>query len=116
MCSVQNPQYHQSNPLSSSSQSHQFVFGVGEVRLLVAVVMGRPAIGHQEVKDGWVVGDLRASPAHHQGAAVHVLHLHVDGSAAAHWEEDKRTQDGQRGRTEGWRGTEEGENRKNVNV
>lgn len=68
-------------------QSHQFVFGIGEVRLLVAVIVGRPAVGHQEVEDGRVVGDLRSSPAHHQSTAVHMLHLHVDGSAAAYWEE-----------------------------
>lgn len=65
-------------------QSYQFVFGVGEVRLLIAVIMGRPAVGHQEVEDGWVVGDLRVSPANYQSAAVHMLHFHVEGSAAAH--------------------------------
>ncbi|TNN88191.1 hypothetical protein EYF80_001407 [Liparis tanakae] len=26
--------------------SHQFVFGIGEVRLLVAVIVARPAVGH----------------------------------------------------------------------
>lgn len=35
-----------------------------------------------------MVGDLRMSPAHHQSTAVHMLNLHVDGSAAAYWEED----------------------------
>lgn len=66
------------------SQSHQSVSGVGQVRLLVAVVVGRPAVRHQEVQDGWVVGDLGTSPAHHQSTGVDVLHLHVDGGAAAH--------------------------------
>lgn len=36
-----------------------------------------------------MVGDLRTSPAHHQSTAVHMLHLHVNGSAAAYWEEDR---------------------------
>ena len=58
--------------------------GVGEVRLLVAVVVGCPTVGHQEVQDGGVVGDVGMGPAHHQSAAVHVLHLHVVGGAAAH--------------------------------
>lgn len=66
------------------AHSHQFVLGVRQVRLLVAVVVGRPAVGHQEEEDGRVVGDLRTGPADHQGAAVHVLHLHVEGGAAAH--------------------------------
>lgn len=29
----------------------------------------------------------RTSPAHHQSTAVHMLHLHFDGSTAAYWEE-----------------------------
>lgn len=71
------------------SQSYQFVCGRGQVRLLKAVVMRRPAVGNQEEEDGRVIGDLRAIPANNQSAAVHMLHLHVDGGAAAHWE-DKR--------------------------
>lgn len=80
--------------LTHPQQPHQFVLRVGQVCLLVAVVMGRPAVGDQEVEDGRVVGHLRTGPADHQGAAVHMLHLHVDGSAAAHCEEagDQRRQ------------------------
>lgn len=88
---------HQADPpttSSSPSPSHQSVLGVGEVRLLVAVVVGRPAVGHQEVKDGRVVGELRTGPAHHQSTAVDMLHLHVDGSAAACWEEDEEDEEG----------------------
>lgn len=87
---AEHPQPRADRPTTSSShsQSHQFVSGISKVRLLVAVVVGRPAVGHQEVEDGRVVGDLRTSPAHHQSTSVHVLHLHVDGSAAANWEED----------------------------
>lgn len=66
------------------SVSHQLVFGVRKVCLLVTVIVGRPAVRHQEVEDGRVVGDLWTSPAHHQSAAVYVLHLHVNGSAAAY--------------------------------
>lgn len=66
------------------SVSHQFVFGIRKVCLLVTVIMGRPAVRHQEVEDGWVVGDFWTSPAHHQSAAVYMLHLHVNGSAAAY--------------------------------
>lgn len=82
---------------SSPSYSHQFVFGVGQVRLLVAVIMGCPAVGHQEVEDGRVVGDLWTSPAHHQSAAVHMLHLHVDGSTAAYCDTGKSGQERKRG-------------------
>lgn len=45
-----------------------------------------------------MVGDLRTSPADHQSAAVHMLHLHVDGSAAAHWEDEEEKE-----KREGWR-------------
>ncbi len=48
-----------------------------------------PTVRNQEVEDGWVVGDLRTSPAHHQRTAVHMLHLHVNGSAAAYWKDDR---------------------------
>lgn len=92
---------YQANPPTtgcSPSHSHQFVFGVCQVRLLVAVIMGCPAVGHQEVEDGWVVGDLWKSPAHHQSAAVHVLHLHVDWSAAAYCNTGKSGQKGKKGR------------------
>lgn len=72
------------------------MFSICEMRLLVAVVMGCPAVGHQEVEDGWVVGDLRTSPADHQGAAVHMLNLHVDGSTAAYWEEGWKKKGGKK--------------------
>lgn len=90
-----NPLFQANPPTtgSSPSQSHQFVIGFGEVRLLIAVVVSRPAVGHQEVKDGRVVCDLRTSPAHHQSAAVHMLHLHVDGSTTAYWEEERRREE-----------------------
>lgn len=65
------------------------MFGISEACLLIAVVMGRPAVRHQEVEDGRVVGDLWMRPADHQSAAVHMLHLHVNRSTAAHWEEDE---------------------------
>lgn len=64
------------------------MFGVGEMCLLIAVVVGCPAVGHQEVEDGWMVSDLWTGPADHQSAAVHMLHLHVDRSTAAHWDDD----------------------------
>ncbi|TNN88189.1 hypothetical protein EYF80_001405 [Liparis tanakae] len=38
------------------------------------------------MEDGWVVDYRRTSPAHHQSTAVHMLHLHFDGSTAAYWE------------------------------
>lgn len=63
------------------------MLGIGKVCLLVAVIVGRPAVGHEEVENGRMVGNLWTSPADHQGAAVHVLHLHIEGGAAAHWEE-----------------------------
>lgn len=76
------------------------MFGVSEARLLIAVVVGRPAVRHQEVEDGGVVGDLWTRPADYQSAAVHVLHLHVNWSAAAHWEEEgDRKERGKGGRS-----------------
>ena len=66
------------------------MFGVGEMRLLIAVVVGRPAVGHQEVEDGRAVGDFWMGPADHQGTAIHMLHLHVDWSTAADWEDGNK--------------------------
>lgn len=68
------------------------MFGVGEVRFLKAVIVGRPTVGHQEVEDGRMVGDLGSGPANHERAAVYVLDLCVDGGAAAHC---KREEEGQ---------------------
>lgn len=66
------------------------------------------------MEDGWVVGDLWTSPAHHQSAAIHMLHLHVDGSTAANWKEDggrdeRREKEGLIGK---WKKKEQGDRRR----
>lgn len=75
--------FHNYLLVSRPSQSYQFMFGVGEVCFFEAVVVGCPAVRHQEVEDWRVVGDLWTSPADHQSAAVDMLDLHVGGSTAA---------------------------------
>lgn len=62
----------------------QFVLAVGDVRFLVGLVVFSPAVGDEEGDDWRVVGELWPGPSYHQGRVVQMLHLHVDGSTAAH--------------------------------
>lgn len=65
-------------------KTDQFVLAVGDVCLLIGLIVFGPAVGDEEGDDWRVVGELWPGPSYHQGRVVQMLHLHVDGSTAAH--------------------------------
>lgn len=62
---------------------HQFLIAASDVRLLIGLFVSGPAVGNEVADNRRVIDDLRTGPPHHKCRLIHVLDVHVDGSAAA---------------------------------